>query len=255
MTFDMPARWIDRPLNIVLLGAGGAGSEVFDGLVRLHKVLNALDHPGLRVTVYDGDSVSPSNTVRQRFFDQDVGENKATLLVHRANVYHGLSWAAVPEMYVPEVANSEPDLLIGCVDSAAFRVALHDAYARTYRHTLWLDLGNDAVDGQCVLGHLGRPSHGDRHLPNVVELFPTLRDTVDDNTPSCSAAEALRSQDAFINRTLADAALNLLYRLLRDAQIQYHGSFVNVKTGEVRALPIDPTMWAALGYTFNQWGA
>ena len=91
--FFIPTTLLERPVTVWLLGAGGTGSELLDGLARLHAALLALGHPGgLQVTVWDGDLVSTANLGRQRFWPVDVGHPKATVLVQRLNLFAGLAW-------------------------------------------------------------------------------------------------------------------------------------------------------------------
>ncbi len=42
---------------------------------------------GLEVTLMDGDTVSETNCVRQPFSWSDVGQNKATILINRINLF------------------------------------------------------------------------------------------------------------------------------------------------------------------------
>jgi hypothetical protein len=67
-------------------------------------------------------------------------------------------------------------------------------------------------------------------LPNVLDLFPELRDAerLDaDEAPSCSAAAAQAAQDLFINRRVAVAASDLLWQLVRPGRISAYGFFIN----------------------------
>jgi hypothetical protein len=68
----------------------------------------------------------------------------------------------------------------------------------------------------------------------------------DDWQPSCSAAESLNRQHAFINQTLANHALALLNRLFRFGRLQYHGGFVSLASGAAVPLRIDPKVWARI---------
>ena len=79
-----------RGFRILLIGSGGNGSAVLFGLPYLHHALVAWGRDaGLSVTVMDGDLVSPTNCVRQPFGAADIGQNKATILVNRVNLFHG----------------------------------------------------------------------------------------------------------------------------------------------------------------------
>ena len=121
-------------ISVVLIGAGGNGSSVLFGLPYLHQALLAWGHTsGLDVTVIDHDTVSPTNCVRQPFGSADVGLNKATVLVDRVNLFHGLSWEAVSRPFDPKYMPlktdymSTVDLVISCVDTKAAALNLSQA--------------------------------------------------------------------------------------------------------------------------------
>lgn len=113
-----------HPVSVIVIGAGGTGSQVITSLARMDRALQALGHPGLYVTVYDPDAVSESNIGRQLFSEPEIGLNKAVALVTRINRFsarHGqrnpavirclkqgrertvrrISSSPVPIMYVP----------------------------------------------------------------------------------------------------------------------------------------------------------
>lgn len=243
-----------EPIRVALVGCGGTGSELLDGLARLHFALLGTGHPcGLQVSVYDPDTVSPANIGRQRFGPSDVGQYKAIILVHRFNMFYGLDWQAYPEAFAPKrLESNRIDLLVSCVDTATARVAIGKAGRRNVcdLDVLWLDCGNDAHTGQIVLGHLCKDIADEAalRLPNVYDLYPELDSARDDNAPSCSLREALARQDLLINRTVADAALSILWKLLREGRLTHHGAFVDVKRQTMQPLPVDPQAWAFLGY-------
>ena len=121
--------------------------------------------------------------------------------------------------------------------------------SRCFRYHL--DAGNLEDRGQFVLGQPLRKERKDREkrLPCVHELFPSIIDARADNRdrlPPCSAAEALRLQHPYLNGILANHVLALLARLLRQGRISYHGGFVNLTTGQVSPLPVNPTIWARM---------
>jgi len=90
-------------IRILIVGAGGTGSAFLLNLPYLHQALTAWGHPnGLSVTVMDGDAVSETNCVRQPFSVSDIGQNKATILVNRLNLFWGLNWSAVPSNFTSE---------------------------------------------------------------------------------------------------------------------------------------------------------
>jgi PRTRC genetic system ThiF family protein len=249
-TFITPMNLIEDRFRIDLIGAGGTGSEVFDGLARMHQALTALGHPGFDVCLWDDDGVSETNVLRQRFLPGEVGANKAEVLVQKYNMFFGLDWKARPERYIAR-QGGRTDLLITCVDKAQVRAEIADEGCRCYSRTLWLDTGNGASDGQVVLGYLGSPDRGECHLPNVLDLYPEIASQaaeLDNDGPSCSAEEALSRQEFPVNRLIATAACGLLWNMLRHGSIDHHGMFINTKTGAMSPLKIDPNVWAAFGY-------
>ena len=157
-------------IDVTLVGCGGTGSQVLTGLGQIHASLRAMNQQdggrcqGLRVTVYDPDTVSPFNVGRQLFYAPDVGQNKAECLVGRVNMTYGVTWKAVPSEYHTEAGFGHahrPDILISCVDTASARRDLHKAFwsPRSSIHTqpdYWLDCANLATVGQVVLGQPGR---------------------------------------------------------------------------------------------------
>ena len=249
--FFARARSTRSPLRVLVIGAGGSGSKLTVGLKNLHGALLALGHPGFQVALADGDTVSQSNLVRQSFYPADVGLNKATVLISRINLSCGLAWEAYPRyLEADDIRKSSADLVLSCVDSRQARATVERGLASYGGVVYHLDLGNTRDTGQMVLGcPLGYYNPRKRNrLRTAFELFPELTDTTlpEDDTPSCSTMEALEKQDLFVNDTLVTSALALLWRLLRHGEIEHHGSFVDLKTGSVRPLPIDPALWKRL---------
>jgi PRTRC genetic system ThiF family protein len=247
---------LERQVRVLVVGCGGTGSAVVAGLPYLHQSLVARGHPGgLHVTVVDGDTISPTNCVRQPFARSEVGLNKAIVLVNRLNLFWGLKWEAVPVHVRPGTfisrSYSGDDLrahiVVGCVDTRAARAAIRDAVGKCSTVSYWLDLGNNADSGQFILGEpLNERNRRSRlRLRTAGELFPEIADPTLDNDgePSCSAVEALEQQSPFVNSTIAQHALALLARLFRYGEISYHGGFINLATGATSVLRIDPPCW------------
>ncbi|MGV3720870.1 MAG: PRTRC system ThiF family protein [Actinomycetota bacterium] len=253
---QLPAAFLEREVRIHVAGCGGNGSQMLTGLARLDRALRSLGHPaGLWVGAFDPDTVSGANVGRQLFYERDIGRNKAAVLIHRLNACYGTAWEACAELYdgrrgvAPDsFGDGAADILITCVDTAKARREIHTAIAsKQYRGAnwtplYWLDLGNRQVDGQVVLGQpqdaINRPIAG--RLPTVTDLFPELLDETipEDNRPSCSLAEALESQDLFINDHVSRWALQLLWTLFRKGRIRHHGAFINLDDGVVQPLPV-----------------
>ena len=123
---------MDRPVKVVMLGAGGTGGYVAPYLFRL---LHMLDRPA-RFIICDGDLVETKNLDRQNFVEADLGENKARVLSERYSAVLGMETEYVPNfietlselMTLIEPGEWETDgyprrkvremvLLLGCVDN------------------------------------------------------------------------------------------------------------------------------------------
>ena len=235
-------------ITVALIGAGGTGSQVLTCLGRIDASLVALRHPGLYVTVYDPDVVTTSNMGRQLFTQQDVGLNKASCLVTRNNRFFGTDWDAVSGVYDGKPAN----VVITCTDNIASRLYLQH-FVKTEqdkriepfeKFIYWLDFGNTRTTGQAILGSLfvGQPASEMfktvPRLPLVTELFDYTKIDEQHSEPSCSLAQALQKQDLFINSTLAQLGCGLLWKLLREGMIEYHGIFLNLETLKTNPLKI-----------------
>lgn len=245
----------DKAVDVVVVGAGGTGSQVITALAQMQHALVALGHPGLDVLVVDDDVVSEANVGRQWFFPADVGHSKAAVLVQRVNLTLGTDWRAESVRLTASHRLRSP-LVIGCVDTRVARFNIMRAMEEGTKDgkAYYLDFGNRQYAGQVVLGEVSkarRKTNPKDKLPHVGELFPEVMDpnVVDpDEGPSCSLADALRKQSLFINRTLVAHGMAMLWELFHTGQIDYHGVFVNLKSGRTTALPVDPAVWERYGY-------
>jgi PRTRC genetic system ThiF family protein len=249
MKHALPSHFINGRLRLIVAGCGGNGSQMLNGLARLHCALQALGHHGLEVTAVDPDTVSEANIGRQLFSPADVGQPKAAVLINRINLFYGLDWTAIKGRVCEHRGHHGlgKHILIGCVDSIRARQQIGQ-YGRFYAD-YWLDLGNTDKKGQVILGEFARPARGianlrkpetPSRLPHVLDIFPELqkKNVREDTAPSCSLAEALDRQDLFINQWLATAALQLLWQFIRQGGLDIHGYFINLETNRVTPLPI-----------------
>ncbi|GAA5138609.1 PRTRC system ThiF family protein [Thalassotalea piscium] len=252
MKFTIPNDWVNRPINISLVGAGGTGSALLTDLFQMSFLLNELSQQQVyfNVTVYDDDDVSFTNVGKQSFWNNDVGLNKAETLIDRFNSYGGLNWKAINKKFDPKKFDpNKIDLLITCTDSAQFRACLGKTNQCDNHPLLWLDTGNCNHSGQVVLGYLGQSIFT---LPNVYQLYPELSKIRDKPSDSCSHHEALSKQDWGINKKVALEASGLIWQLIRHGALERHGSFINLKDGYTTPLPIDPIHWSMLGFDSGQ---
>src|SRR5579859_4076953 len=243
-----------RAVRVLIIGAGGTGSAIVMGLPYLDQAMRVWGHrDGLEVVLMDADTVTETNCVRQPFSASDIGQNKATVLINRINIFWGTKWTAIPNRFHARSFENDrgnvPDVLIGCVDTREARKAIEESFIHGLSGTsYWLDLGNNAASGQYVLGQPlnDRNRRKAERLRSVSELYPEIADAAagEDPLPSCSAVEALDRQEPFINQTLALNALAMLGQLFRYGKLIYHGAFFNARTGQTSALPVDPTLWS-----------
>jgi PRTRC genetic system ThiF family protein len=245
--------WFHRRIVITVVGCGGTGAQVALGLPYLHQALLASGHPyGLQVFLVDGDIITETNCVRQPFALSEVGLYKAVVLIHRLNLFWGLDWEALPRFVSYGRDLPDSDILISCVDTRAARAAIARIVSlKSHRFGYWCDGGNLSDRGQFVLGQPLRKGRKDRakRLPCVHELFPSIvhtRADRRDRSPACSAAEALTLQEPYLNSAIANHILALLARLFRHGRISYHGGFLNLATGQVSPLPVNPTIWTRM---------
>lgn len=239
-----------HPLSVAVIGAGGTGSQVMQGLARIDYALYQLGHPGLYVELYDADVVTEANIGRQLFAQNDVGLFKSDVLATRINSFFGTDWDSIPEMF-PTNDQTAHNITITCVDSAKARIEIGRFLrsmkcGRDDQHPFyWLDMGNQVDRGQVVLGSIGnikQPKKSKDHtvprLKCVDEVFDLALVDEKESGPSCSLAEALSKQDLFINSAVAQFGCNLLWKLITAGSISLHGAFINLSTYQVNPMKL-----------------
>jgi PRTRC genetic system ThiF family protein len=240
-----------NPLTINLIGAGGTGSQVLTALARMNQALMALDHPGLMVRLFDDDKVERSNLARQLFTTAELGLFKSVALINRINRFFGTNWKAETERYdkntYKQNENAWAVITLSCVDTVNARFEIGDNLKVVAKNLgnhrnkplYWMDFGNSKDTGQVVLSTVSTVKQPTSQkfrtvdkLPYVTEEFKDLliHSENNDNTPSCSLADALAKQDLFINSTLANLGASLLWQLFREGMIFNRGMFLNLKT-------------------------
>lgn len=248
-----------NPITVNLIGAGGTGSKVLTALMEMNHSLIELGHAGLLIRLWDNDIITNANLGRQRFAESETGWYKSVALINRANRFSGTNWKAETRKFekdnlgqIPEEARAT--IYITCVDNVRTRFAVAEILGvlenrRNYRDTpkYWLDFGNSQHKGQVLLATIGtiKQPHSEKYetvasLPFVTEEFGELlkRSEAEDDTPSCSLAEALQKQDLFINSSLTQMGCSLLWSLFRRGMTQYRGFFHNLKDFTTRPVQV-----------------
>lgn len=203
--------------RIVLIGTGGTGSYLAQGLAKLVAGYGL----SLDVMLVDPDTIEEKNCSRQNFHPCEIGQPKAEALAFRLNQLYGTSFGAVKALGGPYIGSStdKTRLVITCVDNITSRKELKHCGP-------WLDLGNGLDNGQAIYGcsimvgdssaeicnwdktpHVGRlPS------PYLVAAMGNLKDKKK-KAPSC-ADTPFAEQGIFANEWAAAAGLCILHQLL-----------------------------------------
>lgn len=239
-----------NPITINVIGAGGTGSKVLTALMEMNHSLIELGHAGLQIRLWDDDIITSANLGRQRFAECETGLYKSVALINRVNRFSGTNWKAETIKFekddlerLPEYAHAT--IYITCVDNVKGRFGVAEilkelSNRRHYRDVAkyWLDFGNSQHTGQVILSTIGsiKQPHSEKYetvesLPMVTEEFGELlqQSEQEDDTPSCSLAEALEKQDLYINSSLTQMGCSLLWSLFRNGMTQYRGFFHNLK--------------------------
>lgn len=237
----------ERPVKIVMLGAGGTGGHIAPHLYRL---LYALNRP-VRFIICDGDVVEPKNLVRQNFIPADLGENKAKVLAERYSTVFGMETEYVPNFVEDEdqlkallkqqsyfVGDRrdrllpEQVILIGAVDNNRSRQLCHRVFYQA-KELIYIDSGNGEYTGQVVCGIR---SGGRTLYKPIGAVYPdVLKDT--DKFPtelSCAEASVSAPQSMAANITAATAVVDMVYNILtigesRVRQVTFATTSVNVR--------------------------
>jgi PRTRC genetic system ThiF family protein len=246
-----------HPISVTVIGCGGTGSQVLSGLARINYSLQGLGHPGLFVTAIDNDMVDETNIGRQLFSVSDIGRSKSEVLISRLNGFFGTGWNSVCEKLTAENSANEmlSNIVISCVDSVKSRIEIDNCIDLAKKRKTsepfekqyyWMDFGNGSKTAQVVLGTIKPIDQPESKLEttntlnDVFDQFPELLENteLEDDSPSCSIAQALGKQDLFINSTVAQLGCHLLWKLLTDVRINYRGMYLSLDKMSVNPIKI-----------------
>ena len=225
---------LERPVKIVMLGAGGTGGYAAPHIYRLIHTLNRPVH----FLVADGDIVEEKNLVRQNFIHADLGRNKAAVMAERYASAFGMEIAYLPEfienedalaaLTAPDYSRKELAILIGAVDNNRSRQMCHEAFMRA-KELVYIDSGNGQYTGQVVCG-IRR--NGRTYYKPVGTLYPDVLADTDKFPTELSCAEAAISapQSVVANVMAATAILSYLYDILVLGDITVRNVTFSTKT-------------------------
>lgn len=233
-------------LTITVVGCGGTGTRFLKELASMTVAYAALRRVRLQVLACDPDIVTEANVGRQLYSHAEVGMNKAHCIISKINRTYGLQWQSTDHSF-EDFANEDhwkeigSNFMVTCVDNVATRRAMQKMLASVPEIRLgyevpaetffWLDLGNTKTSGQVIIKSPQSPS--------IIDLYPDIADT-DDNTPSCSLAEALGKQDLFVNPFVAMLAAKMLWEILLDYEQKWSAAYFNLDNFNIKRVPVTP---------------
>jgi PRTRC genetic system ThiF family protein len=146
-------------VHLVVVGAGGTGSQVIVHLARLAWHYSELFGTKTTMAIYDPDEVERKNIGRQGFSERDVGQNKAVVMSERINMWLGMSSVAYPQKLAHRHCDIAHDygsinVIVGCVDGVEGREEMERVIRRSEHsfNAVWIDSGNGLYSGQVAIG-------------------------------------------------------------------------------------------------------
>lgn len=139
------AQGAGEPWAAVVVGCGGTGSYVAEGLARL------LDKDA-QIILVDHDRVEERNIVRQNFSPKEIGEVKSAALAKRLSERYNrpIGYSTLP---IQMTTLKRRGILLGCVDNGIARAAIAEKVRGFF---WWVDAGNGYNYGQILIGNSDR---------------------------------------------------------------------------------------------------
>ena len=241
---------LEKPVKIVMLGAGGTGGHAAPHLYRL---LHAIDRP-VTVIIADGDIVEPKNLVRQNFISADLGRNKAQVLAERYASAFGMEVHYIPdfiecadklfELITPDAYLSSPysykqseglTILIGAVDNNRSRQLCHQVFKKA-DNLVYIDSGNGEHTGQVVCGIRRK---GRTYYKPIGDVYPDVLTDNSDKFPtelSCAEAAVSAPQSIVANVMAATAVVSYIYNILVLGSIEVRSVTFSTKTMNLKPI-------------------
>ena len=240
---------LNKPIKIIMLGAGGTGGHIAPHLYRLLHTLERY----AQVIICDGDIVEDKNLVRQNFIAADLGKNKAQVLAERYASAFGLEVSYIPEfiededrlarLVKPDIyqINSYPyqqieglSILIGCVDNNRSRQLCHQVF-KSADNLIYIDSGNGEYTGQVVCGIKWS---GRMYYKPIGDIYPDILMDTDKFPTQLSCAEAAVSapQSIVANIMAGTAVVSYLYNILVLGNIETRSVTFSTKTVNIKPI-------------------
>ena len=216
----------NRPVVILIIGAGGTGGYIIPHLYRIAHT----SQRKCRVIIADGDIVEEKNLVRQNFAPCDIGENKAKVMAERYSDVFGIETEYIPDyiedeerlyqlLYTnPYSFDGEIGILIGAVDNNRSRIMCQNVFDRL-NNIIYIDSGNGEYTGQVVCG---AKMSGTIISKPIAKVYPDILTDIEKFPSELSCAERSVSapQTIAANVFASTAVATMLYYLLIEGELQ-----------------------------------
>jgi PRTRC genetic system ThiF family protein len=255
-----PDRNMQSP-KIVVVGCGGTGSRVSEGLCRL---LTDID---VDLILVDYDRVGRENLIRQNFFEDDLGKFKARVLAERLAWQYKRKVAYSVFPYDREILNERGaqgdmsmtsigrGIIIGCVDEPGSRRSIAESLDWG---DWWIDAGNGYHSGQVLVGNTRDREHlkgGFNEIYLTVDRVPIpslqvptlLMETTEAALRRQNCAEAVMDdlQSPIINQAMAMLVLDIFYKFIT-GKLTWMGAYIDLEAGSLRPVPAEPVTVARM---------
>jgi PRTRC genetic system ThiF family protein len=234
-----------QDLRVCLVGCGGTGGFVAEGLARLLA-------KNMQIVLVDFDKVEEHNLQRQAFYRDDLGKFKSEVLARRlATQFHrriGFTTIPVNTDYLERF-----DIVIACVDNAQARQVIHDMYqfdgvSGYMKRPWWIDAGNGENSGQVLIGNTKSSFEGSFQvrqgvahrlpLPSVQQPGLLIPPTVPAKQEDCAEAVENNVQSPVINQAMAAMTLEITRRFIK-GELTWMGVYVDLDAGAMRPVLVE----------------
>lgn len=237
--YKLDNRSIQRSPNVTVVGCGGTGGFVAEGLCRI------LPH-SMHILLIDCDRVEERNLVRSNYTEADIGQFKSEALARRLSTRHGrpIAYSTLPV----GLAKLPDGIVIGSVDNGLAR--LHIA-KQLPSGDWWIDSGNGQNYGQVLIGN-EKQIHACPYfkddicwgLPLPTVQRPELL-AQEPRRRSCDEAVALNEQGPIINLVMAALVLEVVRRLI-DGTCAWMQLYLDLDAGSLYPVMATPEVVARL---------
>jgi PRTRC genetic system ThiF family protein len=263
-------------VEIIVVGAGGTGSQLVPHLARLVWDFNqqqgehgAGAKRGASLLIVDHDIVAEKNVrARQNFCPPEVGYPKAQVLANRYGIAFGMhkdEIGAKVAPFTPEVLQrrySDLIILVGCVDTAEARASIAACLKPNYQaapRTWYVDAGNGFHWGQVFVGNTAtiEDLRGCLHdpicarLPSPALLAPSMFEVPEEAEAAASSTLQLSCGDLVLSeqegnrqsRTINTHMAALVYAYVEQliyGSITTFATYTNLPTFETHSVSVTP---------------